>query len=353
MSKVLLAAPAAALVLLSAACAHPFHAGAAAVVGKDRVSTQSLRDMVSRGVAGIPTGATQKPETTTIERNDLTELIQLVVLRKLAGQYNVTVNAQDIDAALTQAAQQQSAQAGASTDAATALKGLQQAAAASGIDPETLRTYAEVAAYEQKIVAAIPVDQAALQAAYDKAKASYVQVHVAHILVATQAQAESILAQVQADPTKFAALAKQFSTDPGSKNNGGDLGFAAPSAYVAEFAAAVTAGKDGTIVGPVKTQFGYHVIKIIEHRTTSLAAATPQLTSSINAPIFVAKYGDLVKATSISVNPRYGTWNAKGGQDGFGVVEASNTGDLSSPISPGASGSSSPAPVATTPATGG
>ena len=69
---------------------------------------------------------------------------------------------------------------------------------------------------------------------------------------------------MQADPSKFAQLAKSKSADPGSARQGGDLGFFQKGMMVPEFDNAVFSGKKGDLVAPVKTQFGYHIIKIVD-----------------------------------------------------------------------------------------
>jgi peptidyl-prolyl cis-trans isomerase D len=94
-----------------------------------------------------------------------------------------------------------------------------------------------------------------------------------HILVesgaddaAAKAKAEKLAAEAKGG-ADFAALATQNSDDPGSKGQGGDLGWATRDSFVAPFAEALFAMKTGEVTGPVKTQFGYHVIKLeeVEH----------------------------------------------------------------------------------------
>jgi len=90
-----------------------------------------------------------------------------------------------------------------------------------------------------------------------------------HILVRGEddkalAKAKSLLEQAKKNPKRFAALAKANSEDPGSAQKGGDLGFFGRGAMVAPFEKAVFEAKKGEIVGPVKTDFGYHVIYVTD-----------------------------------------------------------------------------------------
>src|SRR4029079_18177352 len=79
---------------------------------------------------------------------------------------------------------------------------------------------------------------------------------------AAKKKAEDLAAQVKANPAKFAELAKQQSQDPGSAPQGGDLGLFGRGNMVKPFDDAVFAMKPGEIIGPVYTDFGYHVIKL-------------------------------------------------------------------------------------------
>ncbi|HVC35000.1 MAG TPA: peptidylprolyl isomerase, partial [Chloroflexota bacterium] len=107
------------------------------------------------------------------------------------------------------------------------------------------------------------------------------QIHARHILVATEAQAASIRAQLEKGGD-FTALAKQYSTDTGTKDQGGDLGWFGRGVMVPEFEQAAFSLKVGEIAQPVKTQFGYHIIQVLAkdpHRAldpTQLAQAKEQ-----------------------------------------------------------------------------
>lgn len=98
--------------------------------------------------------------------------------------------------------------------------------------------------------------------AAEQRRASHILIDTAKGDAAAKKQAEDILAQVKKNPKKFAELAKKFSADPGSAREGGDLGYFGQGVMVAPFDKAVFDGKKGDIVGPVKTDFGYHIIRI-------------------------------------------------------------------------------------------
>ncbi len=85
----------------------------------------------------------------------------------------------------------------------------------------------------------------------------------------SKAKAEDLLKRAQAGED-FAKLAKENSQDPGSAPQGGDLGWSERKVWVAPFADAAFSMKDGEIRGPVKTQFGYHILKLdgIQEPTT-------------------------------------------------------------------------------------
>lgn len=106
----------------------------------------------------------------------------------------------------------------------------------------------------------------------------------AHILVEDETQAKELLAKL-ANGADFAQLAKEHSADPGSKEQGGDLGWFEPSMMVPEFAKAVTELEPGkTSSAPVKTQFGWHIIKLEDKRQIpppAFESVKPQLSNML------------------------------------------------------------------------
>ena len=117
-----------------------------------------------------------------------------------------------------------------------------------------------------------PVTDADLKGEYDKFAAANggKEYKARHILVEKEDEAKAIIASLKKGG-KFEEIAKKSSKDPGSGANGGDLDWANPSSYVPEFAEAITKLNKGQMTdAPVKTQFGYHIIRIDDIRTAKL-----------------------------------------------------------------------------------
>ena len=134
---------------------------------------------------------------------------------------------------------------------------------------EVVRSSLLANAFVQDYIKTNPVTDAMIKAEYDKlnAKAGGSEYKARHILVATEAEAKDIIAKLKKDMKAFAALAKEKSMDPGSKANGGDLGWFSPAGMVPEFGAAVAKLEKGKFTEePVKSQFGYHVIVLDDSR---------------------------------------------------------------------------------------
>jgi peptidyl-prolyl cis-trans isomerase D len=156
-----------------------------------------------------------------------------------------------------------------------------------------------------QLAAQMPVSDADLHAAYEKNKNTYVvpeRRHARHILIAATKDdaadkklADEVYEQAKAGKD-FAQLAKQYSKDPGSAQNGGDLGWADRNTFVPAFTDALYSMKVGEIHPPVKTQFGYHIIRLDEiqpGKTKTFEEARPELESEVRRNEATDKFGDI------------------------------------------------------------
>jgi peptidyl-prolyl cis-trans isomerase C len=127
-----------------------------------------------------------------------------------------------------------------------------------------------VRTYLQDYVKKNPIDEASIRAEYDKLKAQMgdKEYNAQHILVKTEQEAKDIVARLDKGED-FGKIAKEKSQDPGSKDKGGDLGWFSPAGMVKPFADAVEALQKGKYTTtPVQTQFGWHVIKLVDTRAS-------------------------------------------------------------------------------------
>jgi peptidyl-prolyl cis-trans isomerase C len=148
-----------------------------------------------------------------------------------------------------------------------------------------------------------PVKDAEIKAEYDKYKAQVgdKEYHARHILVATEDEAKQIIAKLKGG-AKFEDLAKQ-SKDPGSAANGGDLDWASPASFVPEFSKAMTSLNKGQVTEtPVKTQYGFHVIKLEDVRAAKippLEEVKQQVAESLQQRKLAAFREELMKKAKI------------------------------------------------------
>ena len=144
-------------------------------------------------------------------------------------------------------------------------------------DPAVQRTLHEV--MERALVSAFlekevgpQITDAAVKARFDKeigSQPAVQEVHARHILVDDETTAKKIIAELKKG-ADFATLSKQYSKDSAAVEQGGDLGYFKATDMVPEFSAAAFALKDNEVSPtPVHTQFGWHVIQTLDHRTAA------------------------------------------------------------------------------------
>ncbi len=154
------------------------------------------------------------------------------------------------------------------------------------------------------VVKAAVTDEA-LQKAYDerfKDAKQQTEYNAAHILVETEEEANAIKAELAAGGD-FAEIAKAKSTDTGSGANGGDLGWFGLGMMVKPFEDAVVAAKVGELTGPVKSEFGYHLIMVKETRIAekpTLDQLRDELAAQVENAAITAKIDELTKGATVT-----------------------------------------------------
>ncbi|MGD1934933.1 MAG: peptidylprolyl isomerase [Candidatus Phaeomarinobacter sp.] len=159
-------------------------------------------------------------------------------------------------------------------------KALAAAARAEGFedDPEVRR---QLAYYTEKVLGDVYLNRSLLDAVSDEeAKAFYdkqvsevdiqEEISARHILVETEAEAQAVIERINAGED-FIELAKEVSTGPSGKD-GGDLGYFVKDRMVPEFSEAAFALEPGAVSAPVKSDFGWHIIKVEDRRQQQLVA---------------------------------------------------------------------------------
>lgn len=160
----------------------------------------------------------------------------------------------------------------------------------------------------------LPTDEE-VQAFYEANLADYTSTRSQHILVDERALAEQIARQLQETPAKklddaFEKLARQYSTDKASVKDGGDLGFTGAGELAEEYETAAAGLPIGDVSDPVKSQAGYHVIRVLERQVTPLdevaGAISGQIGEGAEEEAWQRWVREAYEAADIRVNSRYG-----------------------------------------------
>ncbi|HEY3313517.1 MAG TPA: peptidylprolyl isomerase [Anaerolineales bacterium] len=156
----------------------------------------------------------------------------------------------------------------------------------TGMDEASYRKLVEGSLLRQKLIDDVTKDQKPVQE----------QVWARHILVATEVEAQAVLARLKAGED-FAKVSSEVSTDTAAKDKGGDLGWFGRGAMVAPFEEAAFALKIGQISDPVKSDFGYHIIQVIGHEDRPLTADQQNTNKQAEFNTFLKKLRDEAKIT--------------------------------------------------------
>src|SRR5215211_3354960 len=156
-------------------------------------------------------------------------------------------------------------------------------------------------------VAAEQVGDEELRALYEERVLEFTTVEAAHILVETEPEADDVFRRVRdATLEEFESVARRVSIEPGAKQSGGELGAAPASSYAEPFARAAIALQPGDVSDPVQTQFGWHVIYLVDESVTSFEEAKPSLLEPMSDRAFRDWLVGRAEDLDVEVNPRYG-----------------------------------------------
>lgn len=161
-----------------------------------------------------------------------------------------------------------------------------------------------------QLLNSISVSEEEIASYYEKNKKQFVSpksVNAKHILVSKEEDAKKIIKEMKEEQISFEEAAKKYSSCP-SKERGGELGFFSKGQMVPEFEKAAFNLEKNTISEPVKTQFGYHIIKVIDEKeagTKSLEEAKPQIQQIIlgkkQQEVYLKKVEDLKKHYKVEI----------------------------------------------------
>jgi parvulin-like peptidyl-prolyl isomerase len=243
-----------------------------------------------------------------LQRRALLELVQQVLLGEEFATGKISVSDRDVDSRLTQVASQFPSQA-------AFIQALEQQGLTMASFRERIRNRLGLDRLEAKVIT-VSVTEAELRRGFAERRNEFEQARARHILFSTGTarqtlkKAQDALARLRAG-ADFAVLAKQLSEDGTSRENGGDLGLQPRGTFVPEFDRVVWSLALHTVSAPVKTEFGHHLIEVMERRVTSFAQARDRLRSQLEQQkrddAFQTYLQGVVAKASIEINPRYGT----------------------------------------------
>ncbi|MGH2725289.1 MAG: foldase protein PrsA [Actinomycetota bacterium] len=236
-------------------------------------------------------------------REFLTFLIHQELVQEYAESHDITISQEDFQARFDQLVEQLGGRE--AFDRQVRSSGVEEADVLDLVRQQLLREQVAESVIEERLT------EERLRQMYEERIGDFTLVHVAHILVPDAAEAERIARQ--ATPRNFERLARQFSQDTGSAAAGGDLGEQRPADLVGPFAQAMLDIPVGEIGGPVQTEFGFHVIHVIDRRTRSFDEVAPQLLEEARGETFREWLLEQVARAEIRVNPRYGLFDEQAG----------------------------------------
>ena len=301
------------VVVLFAACAND--PSSAATVGDGKISIDQLHGDVAlfgflTSLSGVPCGTPVENETqeAACARFALANDIREELAKAYAIENDLEVDAADVRGALTQLEQ--------GLGGADALKSQLSDAGVTRAEVEAFAARLLLVNAVQQAVVEERLDDAALRDAYQANLAQFTTLEVGDIVVPDKADAERIAAEVT--PATFAKAAQRESIDQQSAAQGGSLGTFSEAQFQTQFdpdfVAATLALEPGQISGPIQTQFGWHVIRLVRRDVAPFEDVRAQLEANQTPTVFDDWFTEQLGTTSVEVNPRFGRFDHDTGE---------------------------------------
>jgi parvulin-like peptidyl-prolyl isomerase len=302
-----------ALLALGATACSGSAGSVAATIGDTEISTADVEQAYARraeapAVASELAGDESDDPDPALQASVLTTLIRTEILQQAADDRSVEVGDEEI-----------SEQRKTLVESVGGQEAFDKMLADANVSDEEL----EVNLMDQAIQTTIS-EELASEVSDEQVRAAFTEdpqgqygekVEVRHILTETEDQARTAIERIEGGE-EFAEVAKDMSKDPGSAQQGGELGPIARGSTVEAFDKAAFDAEEGELVGPVETEFGFHVIEV----TGQVASAEfsdveedirTQLESAAQGQAFSTYITEFVSGLEIEVDPRYGTWDAQ------------------------------------------
>ncbi|CAN5844637.1 peptidylprolyl isomerase [soil metagenome] len=238
------------------------------------------------GAGEIPADS---PQFKSALQQVMPQLVGVEIAKAYAQENDISISKKDVDMEIETIKDQISEQAKAGGQDIGREKAFKEALEQADFSEEQLRQdirgQLPIQKVQEEVVGDVKPTDAEIKAFYDENKelqfATPEQRCISHILFnKDQKKKAKEVNQELKDGGKFSKLAKEYSQDPGSKDKGGDLGCQGKGSFVPEFEKAAFNADEGEVVGPVETEFGYHVIKVTETKavkTAPLEEVKPQI----------------------------------------------------------------------------
>lgn len=286
-----------------------------AVFEGGEVTLGELQEFARQSGAGELSPGSQEYEAIVAQL--MPQLVEIEIAKAYAEEHGITVSEAEVDQEI-EVIKDQIAQEAQGVDREEAFdQALQQAGLTEQQLREQLREQLPVQEVQERVTGGAGPSQQEVERFYEENKAAQFTTPetrcTRHILFNKdqKEKAEEVKAQLQ-DGDDFAQLAQEFSQDPGSAEQGGDLGCIGRGETVPNFEEAVFGAEQGEIVGPVETEFGYHVIEVTDVREEATqplseveAEIREQLTTEAQAQEFTTWLQEQREQRNVKYLPGY------------------------------------------------